>query len=187
MATIRVGLTLMLSIATFLLLVLASQGTAAEDFHTWCKKTTHSAKCIDVISADPRSNLKTRPSGFCTILNDKAKAIAAGTTSKISSLLRTTTDPLLKRALGACSDLYDGLNSRLDQDFSMLNHENYSNLAIALTGAFDDATECEDALNDPKPLEPSLTPEIQNVADIVEITLAILNLNECHKTAACIG
>ena len=75
----------------------------------------------------------------------------------------------------------------MDHDFSVLNHENYSKLAIALPCAFDDPMECEDALNDSKPLEPSLTPEIQNVADIVEITLAVLNLNECHKTAACIG
>ncbi|XP_027103037.1 cell wall / vacuolar inhibitor of fructosidase 1-like [Coffea arabica] len=187
MATIRVGLTLVLSIVTFLLLVLTSRGTAAEDFQTWCKKTTHNAKCIDVISADPRSDLKTSPSGFCTIVNDEAKAIAARTTSKISSLLRTTTDPLLKSALQECSEKYDSVNFRLDQDFSVLNHETYPTLAIALTEAYGQAQECEDLLNDPKPLEPSLTPEIQTASDIVETTLQILNFNECNKIDSCIG
>ena len=187
MATIRVGLSLVLSIATFLLLVLTSRGTAAEDFHTWCKKTTHSAKCIDVISADPRSDLKTSPSGFCTIVNDEAKAIAARTTSKISSLLRTTTDPLLKSALQECSEKYDSVNFRLDQDFSVLNHETYPTLAVALTEAYGQAQECEDVLNDPKPLEPSLTPEIQTAADVVDTTLQILNLNECNKIDSCVG
>ncbi|KAL3516175.1 hypothetical protein ACH5RR_023077 [Cinchona calisaya] len=165
-----------------------SQSEGAFDFRQFCQRTTHSGTCIFVILADPRINLRTTPNGLGTILNDKAKSVTATTSSKISTLLKRSTNPKLGRDLQICSDIYDRNKDRLKQDFSSFNRAKYLNIVTALGGVFDEAGDCERIFKEPSsPIASPLTVENQNLRTLVETTLQILNLIECNKIAACIG
>jgi pectinesterase inhibitor-like protein len=123
MASIKISLIFVFSL---LLLSFTNCGKAIEDFHQWCRKTTHSQICISIISQYPAEYLKRDPTGCCWILNDKARDIAGSALNNISDLLKGSVGSYDKDLLQHSYALYSDIDYIVyNFDFSVLNHQNY--------------------------------------------------------------
>ncbi|KAE8717801.1 Poly(A) polymerase, putative isoform 1 [Hibiscus syriacus] len=73
---------------------------------TTCKQTPYLDLCISTLESDPRSSSADVPVLGC-IVADTANAKASATLNQISTLLKSATDPKLKKALNGCVELYN--------------------------------------------------------------------------------
>ncbi|KAK4477555.1 hypothetical protein RD792_016787 [Penstemon davidsonii] len=128
--------------------------------------------------ADPRQDLKNSPNGLCSILRERAVSDAIATSSKISNLLKTTTNRYAVQCLRICADSYQISIMRLrSADFRVISRQGYVSLARGVSDAFDLTSDCEDTFTERPGTPPSpLTSENQSLVNIVRLVLEIINL-----------
>jgi pectinesterase inhibitor-like protein len=182
-ASFKLILTFLVASASLLLL---TESARPIDFHQWCKRTTHVDICNSIIQNDPRTNLKTSPSGILTILTDRAKAVVATCASKVVFLLKSpSSSPQLKEGLKKCWIAYKRATQTLAlQDYSVVNKDTYKKLNFNLGRVYDQPVICETAFQ--APVKSPLTPEDTDIMNIAEANAQILNIYECNQPTACI-
>ncbi|KAL3813489.1 hypothetical protein ACJIZ3_014757 [Penstemon smallii] len=164
------------------------QVNAANDLvRQLCQRTTNNNLCLSIIEADPRQDLKNSPNGLCTILRERAVSNAIATSSKISNLLKTTTNRYAVQCLQICADSYQISIMRLrSADFRVISRQGYVSLAGGVAVASDATHDCEGTFTERPGTPPSpLTSENQSLEDVVRLVLEIINLTICNKVASC--
>lgn len=158
------------------------------DFHQVCQKTSHSDTCISIISQDPRGDLKTNPIGFSTILNDKARAVAADILDRINGFLGGPINPSVKTLLqDAYALITDADYIVYNLDFSTLSHQTYPKFRSDLEQAKGNVTQSVPILGR-LPANFSLLADRNNLLEnVIQTTIEIVNVNECNKIEACIA
>ncbi|KAK8671244.1 hypothetical protein V6N13_037844 [Hibiscus sabdariffa] len=73
---------------------------------TTCTKTPFPDLCISTVKSDPRSSTADVP-GLALIVADSVNEKASATLNQISTLLKSATDPNMKKALSGCVDSYN--------------------------------------------------------------------------------
>ena len=156
------------------------------DFHQVCQRTTHSDTCISTISQDPQEDLKTNLIGLSTILNEKARAVAADILTKINGFLGGPITPPNKNLLqDAEAFITDADYIVYNLDFSSLNHQTYPEFKLDLEEAKANVTQTAPILSGLPANQSSLVGQNNLLENVIQTTLEIVNINECNKIETC--
>lgn len=131
--------------------------------------------------------MKTEPTGFCRILNDKAREIAGSTLGRISDLLQqgnlTSSD---KELLQKASAFYVEVDYIVyNMVFSVLNHKIYPWYTSELKKTMRGVSQSKAVFGRLSSHGSSFTKYNENLGIVIELILQILSLNECKKVETC--
>ena len=151
-----------------------------------CQKTTDRNTCIQIIDASTSAKLKANANGWLQILSDQAKTIATLTVTKNGDALKNPPSRPVAKGLLDCQFIYNFtiIPDIENIEWANLNRSNYPDYNRALSLTELGVNNCEDEFIDlptPSPIDVFN----QNVKHIVDITLEVLNLNQCNKISAC--
>ncbi|KAL3500858.1 hypothetical protein ACH5RR_039951 [Cinchona calisaya] len=156
------------------------------DYHQICQKTTDSVLCIRIIDASGTARFKTNANGWLQILNDQVKTLAITTNTKIGDALRSNPSPRAKQSLDLCNDEYNSVVATLDNlEWFNLNKSNYPDFNRRLAQLLFIVEDCISSFTKPPPTPTPIGVFNENVKHVIQLTLQVLNLNQCNKITAC--
>ncbi|KAK8661851.1 hypothetical protein V6N13_091442 [Hibiscus sabdariffa] len=108
-----------------------------------CTKTPFPDLCISTLKSDPRSSTAD-VSGLALIVADSVNAEAMATLNQISTLLKSATDPNMKKALSGCVDSYNTIiKADIPVAIDAIEKKNPKYAVDSATDAGDEAQRCE--------------------------------------------
>ena len=152
-----------------------------------CQRTTNSKLCIQIIDASTSSRLKANVNGWLQILSDQAKRISLFTLTKIDDAAKNNPSPRLSRSLDECRVEYNEIIRGLEQlEWRNLDRGNYADFNKALGYDELSVSACTNDFSQDPPIQSPVIIYTQNTKDLLDLTLEVLNLNQCNKITACI-
>ncbi|KAI8004665.1 Pectinesterase inhibitor [Camellia lanceoleosa] len=138
-----------------------------------CKKSEYPDLCNSTLRSDPRS-AKADAKGLTRIMLEVALTKASTTFNQVKNLLSKTTEPVLKRCLAICADMYDSIVEEIPkaiQNVGLDNNEANHQADLALT----DVDTCESIFSEePNKRKSPLTANNNAVRHLVAIAEDIL-------------
>ncbi|XP_077251315.1 putative invertase inhibitor [Tasmannia lanceolata] len=142
---------------------------------TVCSRTNEHDFCVPALLSDARSSTADLPT-LAQVTIDLVVANATDTLSHISSLISTSTDPVLKSYLNDCLTQYQGMTIETDKATKDLESKRYSTIKIDMATIGYAALECETRFEkEPARVSP-ITTRNENIIGIEQIGEVISDL-----------
>ncbi|GMI80224.1 cell wall / vacuolar inhibitor of fructosidase 1, CELL WALL / VACUOLAR INHIBITOR OF FRUCTOSIDASE 1 [Hibiscus trionum] len=122
---------------------------------TTCKKTPFPDLCVSTLKPNPRS-VTADVSGLALIVANSVNTKASATMNQIATLLRSATDPNLKKALSGCVDSYNTIiKADIPVAIEAIEKNNPKFAVDSASDAGNEAQRCEDGFGGKSPISGS--------------------------------
>ncbi|CAA7015597.1 unnamed protein product [Microthlaspi erraticum] len=155
-------------------LTIGSLNAQKADINAICAKAKNPTFCSNYMKSNPKTStadIKT----LAKITFGSAQANASGALTKIQSLVKTETNPTLKKGYTSCAEQYKNAMSSLNDAKQSLDSGDGPGLNIKVSAAMEGSTTCQDDLAKVK-ADPSTVKNSGDFQNICGIVLVISNM-----------